>query len=169
MTETTERKPPNAWELHAIEYLAIMDNNLALGKEKLHERLSTIPNGWRDFCLAQKTTERVLDRIYETLPAKTLKHIVNLYKNGEIIIRPKPAIKRTDGVQIVLDEDLSLLINTVIADECAMCVRSAAEQKQCRLRRVLENIAPTEAMHKNGLCTYVDVATDNAMGDYMKN
>lgn len=163
-----ERIQPNARELHVIEFLAALDNNLVLGQTELKERLDGIPNGWRDFRLAAKTTERVLDRIYDTLPTKTLKHMEMLYKHGEVVIRPKTVTgKRPDDVQIVLDDDLRLLINTAMTGECAMCVRDAAGQKKCKLRRALENIAPTGVVHRNGLCAYVDVAATNEHGEYI--
>ena len=86
---------------------------------------------------------------------------------GEVIIRPKPMIKMPDDTQIVLTDDLKLLINRAISAECAMCIKDAREQKKCDLRKALENIAPTAAVHKNGLCAYVDVATQNALGKYI--
>lgn len=40
-------------------------------------------------------------------------------------------------------------------------------QKKCALRKALENIAPTAAVHENGLCAYTDVAAGNALGEYI--
>jgi hypothetical protein len=76
-------------------------------------------------------------------------------------------IKMPDDVQIMMKDDLKLLINTSIAAECAMCVKDGREQKKCALRKALENIAPTAAVHENGLCAYVDVAAGNAFGEYI--
>ena len=65
------------------------------------------------------------------------------------------------------DDDLKLLINTSIAAECAVCLKDAKEQKKCALRKALENIAPTAELHKDGLCTYVDVAAAWDLGKYI--
>jgi len=48
-----------------------------------------------------------------------------------------------------------------------MCVNDAQAQKKCKLRKTLENVAPTETVHRNGLCSYRDVAAGNPLGDYV--
>lgn len=68
----------NAREIHTIEFLAGLDAQLTSGQEHLRERLQSIPGGWRNYRLAVTTTQRVLDAIYETLPTKTLKHMMRL-------------------------------------------------------------------------------------------
>ena len=68
----------NAREIHTIEFLAGLDAQLVEGQENLRDRLRLIPNGWRDFRLAVKSTERVLDAVYSTLPTKTLVHMQKL-------------------------------------------------------------------------------------------
>ena len=157
----------NAREIHTIEFLAGLDAQLVEGQEILRDRLRLIPNGWRDFRLAAKSTERVLDAVYNTLPNKTLIHMQKLAQNGQIVIRPKPTVKMHDDMQIVCADDLKLLINTTIASECAICVKDAKEQRKCKLRKALMNIAPTAAVHKDGLCAYVDVVAGNELGEYI--
>ena len=157
----------NAREVHVIEFLAGLDAQLVQGQDFLRERLKLIPNGWRDFRLAAKSTERVLDAVYNTLPNKTLVHMQNLAKYGQIVIRPKPTVRMHDDMQIVCADDLKLLINAAIASECLMCVKDAREQKKCKLRKTLMNIAPTAAVHKDGLCAYIDVVAGNEFGEYI--
>lgn len=165
--ETPPIIPANAREIHNIEFLAGLDAQLIQGQEILKPRLEKIPNGWRNFRLAVTTTEKVLDAVYATLPPRTLLHMQRLCRLGQVIIRPKPAIKMPDDVQIVLTEDLRLLINAAIAAECAVCLKDARAQKKCQLRRALENIAPTAEVHANGLCAYTDVAAGNELGQYI--
>lgn len=159
--------PANAREIHSIEFIAGLDAQLKQGQEILKERLQRIPGAWRNFRLAMSCIEKVVDGIYATLPPRTLRHMDKLAACGEIIIRPKPMIKMPNDVQIVLNDDLKLLINTSIASECAVCLKDAKEQKKCALRKALENIAPTAALHEDGLCTYVDVVTGNKLGEYI--
>ena len=157
----------NAREVHNIEFLAGLDAQLIQGQEILKERLALVPNGWRNFRLAVTTTQKVLDGIYETLPIKTLRHMDRLCSCGEVIIRPKPAIKMPDDTQIVLSDDLKLLINKAMSAECAMCLKAPPEQKKCSLRKALQNIAPTEEVYRNGLCSYIDVAAAHNLGEYI--
>lgn len=159
--------PANARELHSIEFLAGLDCQLKGGEDTLRERLHMIPNGWRDYRLAVTRLERVLDAIYATLPTRTLLHMQRLCQCGEIVIRPKPAIRLPDDVQIVDSQDLRMLINATICAECAMCVKDAREQKSCKLRKALERIAPTAALDKDGLCAYTDVVAYNEYGKYI--
>lgn len=159
--------PANAGEIHSIEFLAGLDAQLVEGQETLRDWLALIPNGWRDFRLAVTKVERVLSAVYKTLPTRTLIHMQKLCQYGQIVIRPKPAIKLPDDVQIVDADDLRMLINTVIGSECAMCVKDAKGQKGCKLRRALENVAPTAKVHRDGLCAYTDVAAGKEYGKYI--
>lgn len=157
----------NAREVHAIEFLAGLDCQLMHDQEILKKRLETIPNGWRNFRLAVTTTQKILDQVYDTLPTKTLLHMQRLCKYGEVIIRPRPAIKMPDDVQIVAKDDLCMLLNTTIGSEYALCVKDATEQKKCKLRKCLMNVAPTGALRPDGLCSYIDVVTGNELGKYI--
>lgn len=162
-----KRMDANAKEIHVIEFLAGLDAQLVAGQEHLKERLQAIQGGWRNFRLAVTTTERVLDAVYDTLPDKTLRHMTRLHECGEIVIRKKPLIPLPDDVQIVGNEDLKVLINSVVENECAICVKTCGEQRSCKLRNALKLIAPTEALNRDGRCEYRDVAAGNEMGEYI--
>lgn len=130
MKEQLPRIPANARELHNIELIAGLDARLIAGEKALEPRLRQIPGAWRNWRLAASCIGKVLDGIYATLPERTLLHMEKLCKCGEAIIRPKPMIKMPNDVQIVLNDDLKLLINTTISAECAMCLKDAREQKK---------------------------------------
>jgi hypothetical protein len=167
MREKVEIMEANAREVHVIEYLACLDARLVEGQTVLEKRLRTIPNGWRNFRLALTTVEKLLMQVYDTLPDKTLRHMDRVHQCGEVIIRPRPAIKMPDDVQIVMTDDLRLIINTMIKHECAMCIKDAREQKKCKLRKALMDIAPPHELNENGLCNYIDVVAANEYGDYV--
>ena len=158
---------PNARELHIIEFVAGLHAQIKKGEEILKPRLDAIPGGWMNYRTASSRIEKVLDGIYQTLPMKTLRHMDRLCQCGEVIIRPKPAIKMPDDTRIVLSDDLKMLINVAITNECAMCIKDGREQKKCALRKALENIAPTAGVSKKGLCAYVEVAAQNELGKYI--
>ena len=160
-------KEANSREIRTIEYLAGLDKQLVDGQQHLKERLQSIPNGWRDFRLAAKATERVLDAIYETIPDKTKLHMMRIGECGQVIIRPNPAIKLPGDVQMVMIDDLLMLVNSTIAAECAVCLKDAREQKKCKLRKALMNITPPTKVPESGLCVYADVAAQNELGKYI--
>lgn len=132
--ETPQIIPANARELHNIEFLAGLDRQLYEGQEILKPRLQKIPGAWRDFRLATTLITKLMDKVYATLPPKTLRHMLRLCSNGEIVIRPKPMIRIPENdVQIVTNEDLKVLINCCIAAECAMCIKDYPAQKKVPL------------------------------------
>lgn len=159
--------PTNAREVHVIEYLAGLDKQLANAETILKDRLKTIPNGWRDFRLARTRVEKVLDSVYKTLPIKNLYHMQKVLGFGEVIIRPKPAIKMPDDVQILLKDDLKYLLNVAISAECAVCLKDAKQQKKCKLRSALSTIAQPAVLKNDGLCPYTHVAEQNEYGRYI--
>lgn len=157
----------NGKEIHCIEFLAGLDKQLHDGQDVLKERLKLIPNGWRDFRMAVSTIERLLDRIYGTLPQDTMVHMNRICSYGQVIIRPRPLVKLNDDVQIVGAAELRMLINTCVGNECGICVKDHAQQKGCKLRKALKNIAPTGAVHRDGRCSYLDVVAGNELGKYI--
>lgn len=161
MKELTSR------EMRALEVIAGLDNRLVNDARYLEERLKEIPDMWRQFRIAQTAIEKVIVALYANVPTKTLLHMRKLQENGEIVFRPKsPLNKRTD-VQIVLTTDLKHLINTAMADNCAMCLRTDKDIKKCELRKVLMNVAPFAEKSKTGSCEYVNIATNHELGDYV--
>lgn len=157
----------NGREVRVIEFLAGLDAQLINGQTVLADRLKKIPSAWRNFRLAATMTEKVLDELYKTLPPKTLLHMQRIRQFGEVIIRPRPACKLPDDVQIVDKDDLKHLINVAMAAECAVCLKDTRQQKKCKLRRTLETVAQPEALKNDGLCPYTHVAAGNEYGRYI--
>lgn len=161
----TEREKPNGREMSAIEYMAALDSQLLKHQTTLKDRLSSIPNGWRDYRLLISLMGRLLERLYSTLPVKTLLRLEAMCKNGEVVIRLHPP-SRTPEYVLVLDTDLQLLINTAMAAECAICLKEGPEIKKCPLRKALDGIAP--AYEEPGtMCAYQAVTLESEYGKYV--
>lgn len=173
MSEFANKKeaPPqtelNALEIHGIEFIAGLDAQIAKFAEALKPRLKSLPNGWRDFRLAQNLIAKALDGLYATMPTKTLLKFQRLNEIGEVILRPKPAVRKGQYMQIVDNDDLKLLINKTIEHECAICLRRSGEVRSCALRRALMSICPPEELVKDGSCNYQAVAAGNDLGQYI--
>ena len=157
----------NALEIHGIEFIAGLDAQIAKFAEALRPRLKSLPNGWRDFRLAQNLIAKALDGLYATMPTKTLLNFQRLNEIGEVILRPKPASRKGQYMQIVDNDDLKLLINKSIEHECAICMRRGGEVRSCPLRRALMSICPPEELGKDGSCNYQAVAAGNDLGQYI--
>lgn len=156
----------NSKELHAIEFIAALDNRLQVSEPDLEQRLRGIPDGWRQFRIAKAAVEKVLDGIYRTIPKKTLTHMDRILTFGEVVIRPKPATRSAE-VQIVDEEALRHLINVAIAAECAICLRHGAECRACKLRKALMLIAPPAEIPADASCAYQTVAQHNELEHYI--
>lgn len=162
-----EKSELNALEIHGIEFLAGLDAQLYRFNGPLEPRLKSIPNGWRDYRLAMTLVEKVLDKLYDTMPTKTLLKFQRLNEISEVIVRPRPASRKGQYMQIVDNDDLKLLINKAIEHECAICMRRGGEVRSCPLRRALMDIAPPEELVKDGSCNYQAVAQQNELGEYI--
>ena len=163
--EAYPRVEPNARELYVIEYIAALDYQLMKGDACLEERLKLVPDAWRQYRMACAAMAKALSAIYKTLPPKHLQHIVNLCSRGEVTVRMRGATP-VDDVQSVPVQELRLLINKVIENECAMCVKDQRAQRRCKLRRALMLIAPPQEVKKDG-CNYLAVVAGNDLGDYI--
>ena len=157
----------NSREVHAIEFLAGLDAQLTANEQYLKARLQTIPNAWRNYRLARRMSEMVIDAVYATLPEKTMRHMARLCAIGEIVIRPKPALTRGAYYQAVDNEDLKFLINRAMEGCCAICLKNPAESKGCAMRKALMRVAPPETLRGDGICDYRDVAARCEMGEYI--
>ena len=155
-----ERTKPNSKELHTIELIAGLDARLTMDKEYLIPRLKSVPDLWRQYRIAETAIAKVLDGLYETVDAHALLHMRKIYDHGEVVIRPRnPLNKRTD-TQIVLTEDLKNLVNIVIGDQCAMCLKTGRDIKKCKLRKALMNVAPPTEICEGSLCEYTRIKND---------
>lgn len=159
------RMEMNANELHIIEFIAGLDVQLTKGDSALESRLRTIPDGWRKYRLARSAIASVLEGLYATMPIKNVVYMNKLCSFGEVIVRPRTATP-TDDVQIVPTPELKLLINKVIENECAMCIKDQREQRKCKLRKALMFIAPPQEVNKDG-CNYRDVVAGCELGEYI--
>ena len=154
-------------ELKCVEYLVAMESRVWECGEALRERLRLVPNGWRQFRLLCTVLDGLLEDIYPTVPLKGRLYLQNIMKHGEVLIRYVPT-SRPPEWKMVKDEDLAVIINTAMAAECAICLKSGSEIRKCALRRAMEDIAPPANGHPAGRCGYTDVTLSNEYGDYMR-
>lgn len=147
----------SAREVHALEFLAGLDAQMTTGEKHLEERLRKT-GAWQAYRSARALMEKALDRVYDTVPAKTLRHMVNLSLNGEVVVRAKNPINTTD-LQMVNVNDLTLICNELLTDKCRYCLKDPAEQKGCKLRKTFMRVIPPNEV-EDGACAYRDIVQE---------
>lgn len=158
----------NSHELHCIAFLAGLDSQLHVHEQHIEQRLKRIPGAWRDYRLALRMIEKVVDAVYATMPGKTKQRLIMLHENGEVVIRPRPASATRAYVQIVANEDMKIIANKAIENECAICMKREGEVRSCALRRALLTVCPpTQINDEGGGCPYQNVAQSHDLGHYM--
>lgn len=155
-------------ELRLIECIAGIQSRLEAGAHDLEKRIKSVPDLWRQWRIATVAMTKVMDGLYDTLPYRALERMDQLCRHGEWAMRPKsPMNKRTD-VEIILEKDFNVLINTAMSARCAFCMNEGKDIKNCELRKVLMNVAPPNVLNeKSALCPFAVVALDNELGEYI--
>ena len=83
----------------------------------------------------------------------------------EVIIRPKN--RAIDNKMVLADSrHVNTLVNTSMAAECAICIKSDAEIRKCPLRKALMFVAPPSRIPDNGRCPYSEIALCHDLGAY---
>lgn len=158
----------NSNELHCMGFLAGLDSQLHEHDKHMEARLKSIPGGWRDYRLAMKMVEKVVDAVYATMPEKVKRRMMLLCENGEVVIRPRPVATSHAYVQIVDNDDVKVISNRAIEGDCAICMKRDGAVRSCPLRRALLNVVPPSEIANDGTCPYQHVATNNALGKYIE-
>lgn len=160
-----EPKEANSKEIHAIQLILGLDSQIREYEKHLESRLRSVPGAWRQYRSGAAMIGKAVRAAFETLPANTIRNLNMLMEHGEVIVRFTPAT-RNEELQLVRKEQLVMLVNKVIAQECAMCLLDERGQKRCKLRRALMDIAVPREVPARG-CPYMDVAANGELGRYM--
>ena len=159
-------KEANSKEIHGIQLIAGLSSQIEEYEGFLEPRLRSIEGLWRQWRSGAAMINNAITGIYRTLPTDTLRNLNMLMKHGEVVVRFAPAT-RNEELQLVRKEQLQMLVNKVVAQECAMCLLDERGQKRCKLRRALMDIAVPRVMPERG-CPYMEVARCAELGKYMQ-
>lgn len=160
-----EIKEANSKEIHGIQLIAGLACQIEEYEGYLEARLRSVEGLWRKWRSGAAMINNAVTEIYKTLPTDTLRNLNMLMQHGEVVVRFRPAT-RNEELQMVRKEALIMLVNKVIAQECAMCLLDERGQKRCKLRRALADIAAPREMPAKG-CPYMNVAVNGELERYM--
>ena len=133
-------RPVLGEEMQIIEYLAAMDYKMGKAGDVMRERLKLIPNGWRQWRLMVSIINRLVPQVYSVIPVKTRRHIENLCNHGEVVIRIKPTARVPEHT-LISDDDLCVVCDAAMENECAICLKQGKEIDRCPLRKAMLHIA----------------------------
>ena len=81
-----------------------------------------------------------MPRLYDAIPVKTRRHIENLCNHGEVLIRIKQTA-RVPEYTLISDDDLRVVCDAAMENECAICLKQGKEIDRCPLRKAMLHIA----------------------------
>lgn len=158
--------PANGREMAAIDWLGVLCAMMADHEQGIKSRLNGVKNGWRDYRLALTLVSKLLGKAVAGLPAHQQRHVRNVLKMHEVTLRPAQIVKTPNDMLLIDKATFRTIINTAMAAECAICLKSEAEIRGCKLRKALETCIMLEEYPKVG-CGYTDVVTNNELGKYI--
>lgn len=157
---TLTRLDVSGREMETLEKLLLLDAAMQRGAGAIKARLGQIENGWRDYRMLSTVLDKLVEKLLDTCPLKTLKRLKHMALNSEIVIRPT-FCGRMDGFATVPMDSLETVLHALCAAECAICIRDDSEVKRCRLRKAMMTFAPVDNIPQFG-CGYRDFALNQA-------
>ena len=151
------RSEASSRELHAVEFIAGLDERLNASRGYLEKRLRSVPDCYRQYRIAETAVGKVLTGLYSTMEVSALNHMLRVSNQSEIVIRPKSVLNRSTDSQVVLTKDLITVVNAAVGDACSMCIKTGRDVKRCELRKALLNMAPLDKLDNGIYCGYSHV------------
>ena len=159
----------NSRELRAITHIAVLDNSFEQDGQYLEKRLRSVPDLYRQYRIAKAAMSKALSGLYDTLPLSSLLRLQKTCANSEVLVRPKTTLAVQNDSLIVLQKDMTTLINAAMSAQCAVCLKVGKETKKCELRKCLLNIVPPEEIDNTFMCEYAKVASESELGNYLND
>lgn len=155
-----ERKSLNGKEMTMLEHLVLLDARMNQYSDFMRDRLGAVEHGWRDWKLVQSKVTYLVDALYKTVSKSNAMHFYLLHQYGEAHITERPVVHQK-GYTNISGDDLQVLLEIVVRNECMMCMKEGKEVKKCKLRKLLLNLAPPKEVDTRW-CEYQKIATDTA-------
>ena len=125
-----------------------VDNNEAI----LEERLRKV-GMWQKWRTAHRFLFDAWRALRNSMPDDQFASFKQIEANVNMEFVPK--MKIGQNVRVLPISDIAELCDIARSDKCAYCVATPAEQRGCRLRKLMTRIAPPGRYRKDGLCPYL--------------
>lgn len=154
LTPDRKRLSHDEWDavmgLEAAHSVLVSKNTMPV----LQKRIKSIKYGARDAAMLTSALGRILREMYENVPYEQLKSLSNNMKMSELHVGVKTASKHSqrDYGMILSWEQLNTLGSAAL-EKCVTCNLNPHEQRQCPLKKVLDELPGEKNEHTNG-CGY---------------
>ena len=132
-----ERTRINAEGKELFASLYAVENILKVYEEKYHRLVDRIPNGWRNFRLAQSNIEKINTALIDTIPVEQLITLKKQLDLTDIQIGIKSPAGRNKNYWVMSYDDLADLADAATKTECFTC---DGAKHNCRLRQILKDL-----------------------------
>ena len=147
-----------AAELRRLLLLNALLDQVIKSELDLQDMARMVPKGWRDLRLSSSALKRVCNALFDLLDDKQLEYMAHTRANMEIRLAPRH-IANVDPWAMIKYSDADVLIECSMRAECHICLRTDAEVRRCKLRRVLLAFYPPDERIRHG-CEYAGGSVD---------
>lgn len=154
ITPDRKRLSHEEWDavigLEAVHSVLVSKNTMPV----LQKRIKEIKYGARDAAMLTNALGRLLKALYNNVPYEQLKSLSNNLAMSELHVGIKTTRKHsmTDYGMLISWEQLEVL-GTAAMEKCVVCNLSTQEQRQCPLKKILDEMPGAKYEHGKG-CGY---------------
>ena len=161
------RFPLSGREYHALRALFGNVSAFASCADELTKRTKAVPGAYRDMKCIMALSDKLLDSVLSTVPAKKLGMIRRDLKNVKVEVKVGRDFtgQKPDGYCYVPETPLTRLMDSVMSNECLLCDKQGAEAKKCQFRKDLDALMPWDLPVKGDACPFQTLIWNPEGGD----
>lgn len=162
MIPDKDRVPLSGREYYALRELFGMVSSFNKCAGDLEKRVKTVPGAWRDYRLLMVLSEKLMQKVLDTIPKKKLLQIRRdlSHTTCEIKVGMDVSGRRAEGFCYVPDDALVNTVERVINWECLFCEKRGSSVKQCPIRKDLEALYPWDFPLKGETCPLAQMSLE---------
>lgn len=161
-----EKMDCGAKELETIRLSLAYASLMVEGLDSIRERLEMFPGAVKRWKTAATHMNAINHQILSSVPDKTYNRLRK--EKDTHAWHFTPISVDTKFYSRILNSDIKVVTDQVIADNCALCLKERNEWRGCELRKAMMHICPPgEIDRKSPDCPYQTIARNCEYGDYM--
>lgn len=134
--EEYRKKAPNNEQRLGIMHMQMIANSFEMAVRRTGNRMDGYKYLKRDLAMLRAVMARIIDYSLHDCPDEIIQTITRQSRDYEIALQRKSVTRNKETVMMSI-EDLWQIMNIIIESRCALCVNTAQECKNCKLRKLL--------------------------------